>query len=739
MKKTFLTKILITYTLVVVGILFSIFVGSYVYLNRDMQKRIDNSNSANFLTYVNNCEGLFNTINYVEVDIKAMKSLDMFAYSSNTDYYAKLTDLYDDVRSFSQGIPERNCTVIIHKMGDNIAVSNFWSTSVTTVLKELGINPDTYAQIISNLPDNSLDGGHYIFTDHNVIHITSKSYVNTKMIIMVVLDSSKFIMSNPDKNMTVSFQSIATNVTDLRSNKLIIPNELNEREIKNSVAFYTKKSNNLTYKFKSSRLLNLNYFYYTNNTIFNRNMILTLLILLLILLVVCTLTFIIIYFFSVKLYKPIKMLVNSFIPFDTKKSDGNATTDEIDYISQQVYNIRNSNQELIKKVEDNNRCIKNKLMYQMLTESYHANSIEYELKLLSIDWLKNDCFVVAFELSNRNNEPVADNSVVLDKITKEIYTQISHSFLCERVFGEIPSCFIISCSNMSTLKETLNDVVTIIGTAFSLIVAAYVGMMSDSVSGLNKSFITSCRLIENKNLMPIKTIYDYRDIRELPVSLVVYPVNNELQLITAVDKNNSQEVRRLLDYIFIEYVDKAFENNEHKDLIIFALANTITRSMQKAGIENSCILEDGDNLYLELKMCENSCKLKQYTLDIFDKILGEIKYKSDIKLDNMKIDFSSYIEENIKNNISLQDISEHFNLSPNYMSYLFKTVVGSNYKDYLSKKQFELAAKLLSEDSSIKLVDLGKQVGICNVNTLIRLFNKYTGAPPGQFVKNKTL
>lgn len=75
---------------------------------------------------------------------------------------------------------------------------------------------------------------------------------------------------------------------------------------------------------------------------------------------------------------------------------------------------------------------------------------------------------------------------------------------------------------------------------------------------------------------------------------------------------------------------------------------------------------------------------------------------------------------------------------PNYMSYLFKSVVGTNYKDFLSKKQFELAAKLLSENPSIKLVELGEQVGISNVNTLIRMFKKYTGAPPGQFIKNST-
>lgn len=736
MKKTFLAKILITYTLIIVGILFSIFAGYYIYLNKDTQKRIDNSNTARFLTYVNNTEDLFNTINYVSEDIKSMKSLDMFAYSSNKDYYPNLTDLYNDVRSFNQGIPERSCTVYIHKVDDSTAVSNLWSISVTAVLKQLGINPETYNHILENLPDNTLNGGHYIFTDRNVIYISSKGYINTKMIIMVVLDSSKFMMSNPDKNMTGSFQLIATNVTDLRSNRLFLPEEFNMNEIRHSVGLYTKKYNGLTYKCKNSRFLNLSYFYFTNNTILNKNMIFTMLILLLILLVICSLAFVIIYFSSVKLYKPIKRLVDSFISTDAKQLKVTATTNEIDYISQQVYNIRNSNQELVKKVDDSTKYIKNNLMYEILTEDNYAVSIQDELKLLSLDWLQNNCFVVVFELYTENNELVSNNAVVLDSIAKEIYNQISHSFLCERVLGEIPFCFIISCSNMSILKETLNEVATIIGTAFSLFMSAYVGKRSGSISRLRKSFITACRLLENKNLMPLKTIYDYRDILELPVSLVVYPVNNELQLITAVEKNNIQEVGRLIDYIFAEYVDKAFGKNEHKDMIIFALANTINRSLQKAGIESSSIFEDGNDLYLELKMYENSFLLKQYIQDIFDKILGEMNTRSNIKLDSLKTDFSSYIEENIKKNISLQDISEHFNLSPNYMSYLFKSVVGTNYKDYLSKKQFELAAKLLSENPSIKLIDLGEQVGISNVNTLIRMFKKYTGAPPGQFVKN---
>ena len=58
-------------------------------------------------------------------------------------------------------------------------------------------------------------------------------------------------------------------------------------------------------------------------------------------------------------------------------------------------------------------------------------------------------------------------------------------------------------------------------------------------------------------------------------------------------------------------------------------------------------------------------------------------------------------------------------------------------KDYLSRLRCERAKEILDAQPDIKLAQLGEQVGILNVNTLIRVFKKYTGVSPGQYQRGR--
>ncbi len=607
MKNSFLARILITYVIIVFSLIFIIFIGYYIYIQNEAQKRIEESDSASFLTYVGNCEELFETINYIAGAVRTINSLDRFAYSSKEDYYVRLTELYNDMSMLNQRLAERQCKVVVHKINDSTAVSSLSTITIPALVSEFGISPATYKDIISGLSDTPLYGGHYVFTDRSIIYITSKSYVDNKMIILVIIDAARIVMKTPDEDMTVSFTPEGRSVTDLRTKASNIPVKLESDASMTSGTLYTKKQDNLTYKWVKSRFLSLNYFYFTNSSMINKKMIVTMANMLFILLGVCVLAFVVILFFSIRLYKPIERLINTFMSFDVNGKLSKSSINDIDYIAQQVCNIRSSNQELVKKVEDSNKYIMDKLIFEILMGSYNPTTVDAELKRLSLDWLCEECFVIAFELSDVNNEMLVKSPALLDNVVKVIREQIGSDFRCENILlNQDTPCFVVNCSSISILKDRLNEIVAVIDTAFGLLLSAYIGNMSEGLDGLRTSFITGNRLLENKNLISIKNVYDYRDIKELPVNLVVYPLNNEMQLINAVEKNNSHEVKRLINYIFAEYVDKAFINKEYRDLIIFALANTINRSMQKAGIQLSSVSEEGKILYLELKMCKDS-------------------------------------------------------------------------------------------------------------------------------------
>lgn len=109
--------------------------------------------------------------------------------------------------------------------------------------------------------------------------------------------------------------------------------------------------------------------------------------------------------------------------------------------------------------------------------------------------------------------------------------------------------------------------------------------------------------------------------------------------------------------------------------------------------------------------------------------------EKDEKLDSdMAEKMINYIKGNYNNDISLNDISEYFNMSPCYLSTMFKHYTGENFKDYLNFYRVKKAKEYL-KNGKTKIGVVAKMVGCNSINTFIRIFKKYEGISPGQYVE----
>jgi len=91
-----------------------------------------------------------------------------------------------------------------------------------------------------------------------------------------------------------------------------------------------------------------------------------------------------------------------------------------------------------------------------------------------------------------------------------------------------------------------------------------------------------------------------------------------------------------------------------------------------------------------------------------------------------------YIKENYQNNISLQQVADHANLSMNYLSTVFKNETGINFVEYLSDYRIEKAKEMLL-NSDLKLYEISRLVGYKDVSYFSRVFKKTIGYPPNEF------
>jgi YesN/AraC family two-component response regulator len=97
-----------------------------------------------------------------------------------------------------------------------------------------------------------------------------------------------------------------------------------------------------------------------------------------------------------------------------------------------------------------------------------------------------------------------------------------------------------------------------------------------------------------------------------------------------------------------------------------------------------------------------------------------------------------YMEQNYAVNISVYDISSHVNLSPNYLSSIFRDEVGERITEYLNKMRVEQSKTLINE-GKLKNYEIAEQVGFESGSYFSSIFKKTTGMTIGEFKNaNKT-
>lgn len=92
------------------------------------------------------------------------------------------------------------------------------------------------------------------------------------------------------------------------------------------------------------------------------------------------------------------------------------------------------------------------------------------------------------------------------------------------------------------------------------------------------------------------------------------------------------------------------------------------------------------------------------------------------------------INENYGSRVLIQEFAKKFNLNPNYLSSLFKSVCGKSFTSYLTELRLKKAKELL-KDSSLSLYEISDRVGYDDYFHFSKIFKKYNGLSPGNFRK----
>ena len=92
----------------------------------------------------------------------------------------------------------------------------------------------------------------------------------------------------------------------------------------------------------------------------------------------------------------------------------------------------------------------------------------------------------------------------------------------------------------------------------------------------------------------------------------------------------------------------------------------------------------------------------------------------------------SYINENYRNELTLEEISAHLGFNASYFCRIFKEATGATFKEYLNFVRICKAEKLLAKTQD-SILEISSAVGISSLSYFNRIFKKYHSCSPTTF------
>ncbi len=295
-------------------------------------------------------------------------------------------------------------------------------------------------------------------------------------------------------------------------------------------------------------------------------------------------------------------------------------------------------------------------------------------------------------------------------------------------------CILISDSSLrpdeASKKDSIqlaNNIVTTLYQEFQITTSVGVGNVH-SIHSIFNSFIESltCLYYSSPN-----QVVHIRDVKEKEEDRFFEYMETEKHMFEAIRLRRTEAY----DYfgIIMDWVRNLSDDakrNKILEILVNALeASRIDREKEKffnyTGHLKELLELEGDQLI-------------EWAYQKFMYITGYVRPQNTIDYSNRIVQATKeYLENHYTEDISLEDVAEQVNISPQYFSKLIKKTTGFNFIDWLSMLRVKKAKELLSS-SNMTVKEVCFLVGYKDPNYFSRIFKKRIGLTPSEFVKNKT-
>ncbi len=436
-------------------------------------------------------------------------------------------------------------------------------------------------------------------------------------------------------------------------------------------------------------------------------------------------------------YEPINDLMKIF---ENNEAPGEESLNEHLYLKGRIEKALSDYQSANRKLSD----------YQVEMEEYYwksvllgtADSMESEIKWKDVQ-MEDDLQEKGMVLTVRWEEPKGNNNKaeeeelwkfvvanVFEEGLGELFEYRMIAFSDSLAFILLADCMEKGAEDFyGRVREKTAELQLFLEESFKMTTWVAAGNLHSGKKGIHESFV-ECQEVEEFFGKLKQNYICYTEIEDRTLRKYAFSYECQERIVAAVRANNVDIAMVFID----EVLRNTFEDgkgalSEIKKCIIYDLYGTILKIAEEKRRGQLCfpVLE-------ELLQCGSVTDMKAR----FAEMLEVVCDKEDRKADGNNVircrKIREYIEKNYSDmNLNVSAIGEYFEMSPFYLSSMYKKETGDSLVTVINGVRVQRAVELLQEGKAVAEVSL--KCGFSDCSAFIRIFKKKIGVTPGQYKK----
>ncbi len=444
-------------------------------------------------------------------------------------------------------------------------------------------------------------------------------------------------------------------------------------------------------------------------------------------------------------YFPIHSLIhaihdNSEFQFDFKKKN------ELDFIREVILNSFTENDLLSSRIENSsNNLFEDFLLHAMRGTLTNSKFLKKDSEQILMHFISDSFGVLLINIDDTKEEitgPIDKEeglstlSLIVMNVMLELCARTHKGF----VIHLMPKIYAVILNYAKGYDPLLKqqDALTIAGDFqdftkkyFYLTSTLSVSSPVDGIDNIKEAYKQALKAMEYRYSFGKGSLIAYRDIDGKKFHYNnSFNSKNTLILIQYVKENAQTDIREIMNDILQNSMIDQNSSLSVIECFRYDLINTVTKIIYEIG---ALELEKEESLIQSLISAETFDEFKELLMQT---LLLLKKYRTECKEQVTICDRAEDIikEDYMDINLNVSIIADKLNITPSYLSKLFKNQKCISLLDYLYQIRLTVAKKLLKE-TSLTVEEIALKTGFISNSALTKTFKKYEGITPGVYRK----